>query len=44
MPVDRFGMLLTFLCSHPVPYDCRITSRFPEAGAILAAEAESFEG
>ena len=29
-------------CSHPVPYDCIITPRFPEVEFILAEERERF--
>jgi len=29
---------------RPVPFDCTITPRFPEAVSILAVEGESFEG
>jgi hypothetical protein len=34
---------ILLICSHPPPYDCIITPRFPEVLSILAEERESFE-
>ena len=39
----RLEPQLILVCSRPSPYECRITSRFPEVQSILVEEHEGFE-
>ncbi|KAI9443652.1 cytochrome P450 [Lactarius indigo] len=40
LPLDVDGTVETSLVIHPVPYECDITPRFPEAPSLLAQEME----
>ncbi len=45
LPVVQFWDIAEFfVCSHPAPYDCIISPRFPEVLPILAEESGRFEG
>ncbi len=44
LPLDQIWDVTEFLgCSHPAPYDCIISPRFPEAVSVLAEESGTFE-
>jgi hypothetical protein len=44
LPLDQFwDVAERFVYSHPAPYDCIISPRFPEVVSILTEEQEIFE-